>query len=53
MFWFHVGTVPESCEYGRASELSVVSVLLEVAVMFAAVPVVFWFQVGTVPESWL
>ena len=32
--------------YGRLNAVSVVRVLLEAAVMFAAVPVVFWFRVG-------
>ena len=39
--------VPATCPMGRESTESVVSVEFDVAVMFAAVPVVFWFRVGT------
>jgi hypothetical protein len=42
---------PVTCDPGRDSAESVVSVLLEVVVTSAAVPVVFWFQVGTVPVN--
>jgi hypothetical protein len=39
--------VPVTCPMGRESTESVVSVEFDVAVMFAAVPVVLWFRVGT------
>src|SRR5271165_5120191 len=37
---------PVTCEPGKLKAERVVSVELEVAVMFAAVPVVFWLSVG-------
>ena len=39
--------LPLTCEPGRLNALRVVNVLLDDAVMLAAVPVVFWLSVGT------
>lgn len=40
--------LPDTCEPGKLSALKVVMVLLLLAVILAAVPVVFWLNVGQV-----
>jgi len=57
VFWFHIGIDPDRSEYGIDPIVSVpivvkfasaVKVVLDVAVIFAAVPVVLWLSVGKV-----
>jgi hypothetical protein len=62
VFWFHVGTVPPSCEYCTCALLQAPLAVIPVAycpevhcvgvaaraVAVAALPVVFWLRVGNV-----